>query len=109
MSAALSTMAAGCVYSGNYRISRNYFRLKPGEVYHYDPTDPYLNPKTSLPYAHAVMMVGSGLEVTKLVNGGIMKKQVHLNFQNSAGDLFGDKGFGKVGSNSVRSLYRMTV
>ncbi|KAM0897287.1 hypothetical protein ACQ4PT_022651 [Festuca glaucescens] len=106
MGSALISLAAGNVYVGTYRVSRNYFSLKPGEVYHYDRTIPYLNPRSSLPYAHAVMMIGSGTELTKLSNQG---RKVHLNFQNSSGNLFGDNGFGKVGSSSVRSLHRITV
>jgi senataxin len=106
MGSALISLDAGNVFVGNYRVSWNYFSLKPGEVYHYDGTIPYLNPRSSLSYAHAVMMIGSGTELTKLSNQG---RKVHLNFQNSSGNLFGDNGFGKVGSSSVRSLYRITV
>ncbi|KAM0915363.1 hypothetical protein ACQ4PT_010903 [Festuca glaucescens] len=99
MRIALATLDAGSVLAGNYRVSRNYFSLNPGEVYHYDSKMPYLSPRSSLPYAHAVMMIGSGTEVRK----------VHLNFQNSAGSLFGDNGFGKVGSSSVRGLHIIRV
>jgi senataxin len=106
MGTALSSLAAGNVFVGTYRVSRNYFSLKPGQVYHYDRRMPYLNPRSSLPYAHAVMMIGSGTELIKLPN---RERKIHLNFQNSAGNLFGENGFGKVGSSSVRSLYSITV
>ena len=102
----LCTLAAGNVFLGTYRKSHNYFYLKPGQVYHYDRTTPYLNPRSYMPYSHAVTMIGSGEEFAKSPN---RETKVHLNFQNNAGHLFGDNGFGKVGSSSERNLYRIIV
>jgi hypothetical protein len=109
---ALLAIRNGTVLSGYFRISRNYFYLKPGEIYHYDDTRPYLSPIYSLPASHVVMMIGSGVTntSTELPSEDLQKqKDIHLNFQNSAGKLFGDGGFGKIGSRSVRGLYQMKV
>ncbi|XP_037437517.1 uncharacterized protein LOC119304912 [Triticum dicoccoides] len=109
---AVRDVRAGTVFLIYFRISRNYFTLKPGEIYHYDATKAYVSPSFSIPASHVVMMIGSGDTAicTELPNGGTQcENSVHLNFQNSAGKLFGDDGFGKVGSSSVKGLYKITV
>lgn len=112
MSVAARAVVDGTVFLIHFRVSRNYFTLKPGEVYHFDANNAYLSPSSFIPASHAVMMIGSGDThiYTELPSGDIQhEKSVHVNFQNSAGKLFGDGGFGKIGSSSVRGLYQLTI
>ncbi|KAL6637249.1 hypothetical protein ACP70R_024821 [Stipagrostis hirtigluma subsp. patula] len=51
---------AGNIMIGTFRVSRNYFYLKPGETYKYDKSIPYIHAKSGLPGAHAVMVIGHG-------------------------------------------------
>ncbi|KAM0928933.1 hypothetical protein ACQ4PT_001913 [Festuca glaucescens] len=112
MDDAVLSIRNGTVLSDYFRISQNFFSLKPGQIYHYDKTKPYISLLYSIPASHVVMMIGSGVTdtSTELPSGDLQhEKDIHLNFQNSAGKMFGDGGFGKIGSRSVRGLYQMKV
>ncbi|VAH73396.1 unnamed protein product [Triticum turgidum subsp. durum] len=112
MSVAARAVVDGTFFLMHFKVSRNYFTLKPGQVYHFDANNAYLSPSFLIPASHAVMMIGSGDThiYTELPSGDIQhEKSVHVNFQNSAGKLLGDDGFGKIGSSSVRGLYQLTI
>uniref|UniRef100_A0A0E0MHP3 Uncharacterized protein n=1 Tax=Oryza punctata TaxID=4537 RepID=A0A0E0MHP3_ORYPU len=93
-----------------FRLSYNYFYLKPGEVYMYDETKPFIHPKSNLAATHALMMIGIGKkqskwnEKTKLP---VFRR--HMVMQNSEGKRFGMDGIGRISKNSVRGLYRIQV
>ncbi|GJN37103.1 hypothetical protein PR202_gb26027 [Eleusine coracana subsp. coracana] len=55
-----SLLDHGDIMVGTFRVSRNYFRLKPGEPYIYDKNIPYTHPKSGLPASHAAMVIGMG-------------------------------------------------
>ena len=52
---AVRDVRAGTVFLIYFRISRNYFTLKPGEIYHYDATKAYVSPSFSIPAEPAVV------------------------------------------------------
>ncbi|KAL6654461.1 hypothetical protein ACP70R_007926 [Stipagrostis hirtigluma subsp. patula] len=108
-----SLLEAGNIMIGTFRVSRNYFYLKPGETYKYDKSIPYIHAKSGLPGAHAVMVIGHGKqqpspEEAKGTSGqSILLRHVH--FQNSEGRRFGIDGFGRVFRCSLRGLYHVTL
>ncbi|KAM0883291.1 hypothetical protein ACQ4PT_031714 [Festuca glaucescens] len=95
---------AGNIMACNFCLSRNYFDLRPGEVYVYDRLCPYMHARSSMPVSHAVTVIGHGGQETRL-QGPVR----HVHFQNSEGKRSGDDGFGRVARDSVRGLYRLTV
>ncbi|TVU02630.1 hypothetical protein EJB05_51872, partial [Eragrostis curvula] len=95
----------GNVLIGTFKLSMNYFNLKPGEVYIYDKMKPFKHPKSGLTASHAVMMIGLGLTKTLRPN----KYFRHLGMQNSEGRLFGINGLGRVAKNSLKDLYRIEL
>ncbi|XP_052137433.1 uncharacterized protein LOC127755841 [Oryza glaberrima] len=101
------TVKDGKFLVAHFRISENYFSLRPGEIYHFDRHKPYLHPVSFLPASHAVMIIGLGKTMTKVKN--ILERSIHLNLQNSAGSLFGENGCGYVGLESIRGLYQLDI
>ncbi|TVU23816.1 hypothetical protein EJB05_26199, partial [Eragrostis curvula] len=89
----------GSIMVGHFRMSRNYYNLKPGQVYVDDKDQALLNPKSDQPASHAVMMIGIGRNVYFR----------HLGMQNSEGRIFGINGLGRVGKQSVEGLYRIKI
>ncbi|TVU03933.1 hypothetical protein EJB05_50512, partial [Eragrostis curvula] len=89
----------GSIMVGHFRMSRNYYNLKPGQVYVDDKDQALLNPKSDQPASHAVMMIGIG-------RNGYFR---HLGMQNSEGRIFGINGLGRVAKQSVEGLYRIKV
>jgi senataxin len=97
---------AGSIMACNFRLSRNYFRLKPGEVYVYDRRFPYIHPISDLPVSHAVTVIGHGGQPRPPPAEGQVR---HVHVQNSEGKRSGDDGFLRVARDSVRGLYRLTL
>jgi senataxin len=95
---------AGNIMACNFRLSRNYFDLRPGEVYVYDRLCSYIHARSGMPVSHAVTVIGHGGQETRL-QGPVR----HVHFQNSEGKRSGDDGFGRVARDLVRRLYRLTV
>lgn len=94
----------GNIMVGHFRLSWNYFTLKPDEVYAFNEKKAFIHPKSNLVASHAVMMVGIGHQQT-----GPKRFLRHMVMQNSEGKLFGINGIGRVRKNSVRGLYRLEV
>ncbi|TVU23829.1 hypothetical protein EJB05_26212, partial [Eragrostis curvula] len=99
----------GNIMVGRFRLSRNYYSLKPGEVYVYDADQQIYHPKSGLAASHGAMMIGSGRTQTKLKENGKPVYARHMVMQNSEGDLFGINGIGRVGKKTVTELYRIHV
>nr|TKW40193.1 hypothetical protein SEVIR_1G230100v2 [Setaria viridis] len=106
-----SLVEAGNIMIGTFRVSRNYFYLKPGETYVYDVSIPYIHPKSFLPASHAVMVIGHGKQPLTATAEGTSEaaRPRHVNIQNSYGRRFGVNGFGRVSRCSLRGLYKITV
>jgi senataxin len=107
-----SLVEAGNIMVGTFRVSRNYFYLKPGETYAYDASIPYIHPKSFLPASHAVMVIGHGKQPPTTTAEGTSEAACwprHVNFQNSYGRRFGVNGFGRLARRSLRQLYKITV
>ncbi|KAL6907869.1 hypothetical protein ACP4OV_002039 [Aristida adscensionis] len=92
----------GGIMVGHFRLSRNYYSLKPRQVYVFDKNMPIMHPQSDLVAAHAVMMIGIGHRPT---SPGRFTR--HMAIQNSEGELFGINGIGKVGKKTVQGLYRI--
>nr|XP_025877501.1 helicase sen1 [Oryza sativa Japonica Group] len=101
------TVKDGKILVGHFHMSENFFSLRPGEIYHYDRQKPYLNPVSSLQASHAVMIIGSGVTMTKVKKR--IQCAIHLSLQNSAGRLVGENGCGYVGLESIRGLYQLDI
>uniref|UniRef100_A0A0E0BLQ3 DNA2/NAM7 helicase-like C-terminal domain-containing protein n=1 Tax=Oryza glumipatula TaxID=40148 RepID=A0A0E0BLQ3_9ORYZ len=101
------TVKDGKILVGHFHMSENFFSLRPGDIYHYDRQKPYLNPVSSLQASHAVMIIGSGVTMTKVKKR--LQCAIHLSLQNSAGRLFGENGCGYVGLESIRGLYQLDI
>jgi senataxin len=97
---------AGSIMACNFRLSRNYFRLRPGDVYVYDSRFPYIHPISGLPVSHAAMVIGHGGQQQPPPAKGPVR---HVHIQNSEGERFGDDGFGRVDRDTVHGLYRLTL
>jgi senataxin len=112
-----AVLKRGNIMPSSFRISRNYFYLRPGEVYSYDEKLPYIHSKTDLRASHAVMTIGTGHEddQTEVGNEDAQvetqetKKLRHIVMQNSEGNLFGVDGKGRVDQNSIRQLCLLKV
>ncbi|TVT98821.1 hypothetical protein EJB05_55850, partial [Eragrostis curvula] len=94
----------GGIMVGHFRMSQNYYNLKPGQVYVYDKDQALLNPKSDQPASHAVMMIGIGR--SKTVLDGYFR---HMAMQSSEGRIFGINGLGRVAKTSVEGLYWIKV
>lgn len=86
----------------HFRVSWNFFYLRPGEIYQYDEKTPIIHAKSGLPASHAVMMLGTG-------RGPNPDPQRHVLIQNSEGVLFGIGGVGKVSRDSVKGVYQIII
>lgn len=104
-----SLVEKGAILIGTFRLSRNYFHLRPGEPYVYDKTIPYIHPKSGLAASHYAMVVGPGKPPSPLEGTGKLPCSRHVHIQNSEGKRFGINGFGRVSRCSLRGLYRITV
>uniref|UniRef100_K3YL01 Uncharacterized protein n=1 Tax=Setaria italica TaxID=4555 RepID=K3YL01_SETIT len=98
-------MEEGNMMVGHFLLSRNYFSLKPGQVYVFDKEKPFLHPKSGMAVSHAVMMIGVGHQPTA-ASGQL---EHHMVLQNSEGRLFGINGIGKVCKKDVDGLYLIKV
>ncbi|KAF0896794.1 hypothetical protein E2562_028092 [Oryza meyeriana var. granulata] len=89
-----SLLEAGNIMVGHFRVSRNYFYLKPGEIYMYDKTRPYIHAKSNLPVSHAVMVIGDGRKPMAPAANGTSQPlyNEHVMIQNSEGKRFGIDG-----------------
>ncbi|KAL6654575.1 hypothetical protein ACP70R_008040 [Stipagrostis hirtigluma subsp. patula] len=94
----------GGIMVGYFRLSRNYYSLRPNQVYVFDEERPIIHPKSELVASHVVMMIGIGHRQT-----GVRRFSRHMAMQNSEGKVFGINGFGRVGKKTVRGLYRIEV
>lgn len=102
----------GNILVGRFKLSRNYYSLKPGQVYVYDKDKQIFHPKSGLPASHGVMIMGVGRRQTRWSEMTGSRKPVYTNhmvMQNSEGNMFGINGIGRVGKNSVMELYRIYV
>lgn len=99
-------LRSACMMACYFRVSPNFFYLKPGDCYEYDEKNPYIHPKSGLPVSHAVMGIGFGMLPSPVPKG---KTQTTIIFQNSAGSVFGFDGIGKVRKQSVRGAYIMNA
>uniref|UniRef100_A0A0E0J507 DNA2/NAM7 helicase-like C-terminal domain-containing protein n=1 Tax=Oryza nivara TaxID=4536 RepID=A0A0E0J507_ORYNI len=106
----LRSIEDGNVMVGCFRLSYNYFYLKPGEVYWYDKSKPYVHSRSNLPAAHAVMVIGHGKRMMDR-GGGTSNNVVrrHVVIQNSEGKRFGFDGTGRVLRRSLTHLYQMKI
>ncbi|KAL6599627.1 hypothetical protein ACP70R_045764 [Stipagrostis hirtigluma subsp. patula] len=107
-----SLLEAGNIMVGTFRVSRNYFHLKPGEPYMYDKRFPYIHAKSCLPVAHAVMVIGHGKQTPLEEVKGTSEQSIllrHVHIQNSEGRRFGIDGFGRVLRRSLRGLYHVSL
>ncbi|TVT97390.1 hypothetical protein EJB05_57389, partial [Eragrostis curvula] len=105
-----SLLECGDIMIGTFRLSRNYFRLRPGEPYVYQKNIPYIHPKSGLPVSHSAMVVGHGKQPSPLESTSTEPPRLHhVNIQNSEGKRFGVNGFGRVTRGSLRGLYRITL
>ncbi|GJN25755.1 hypothetical protein PR202_gb13625 [Eleusine coracana subsp. coracana] len=95
----------GNILVGSFRLSMNYYNLRPGEVYVYDEKKPIKHPKSNLLASHAVMMIGIGYAKIPCP----MSYFRHMCMQNSEGQLFGINGLGRVAKNSVTALYQIEL
>lgn len=77
----------GNVMVGHFRLSWNYFTLKPSEVYAFDDKKAFIHPKSNLVASHAVMTVGNGHR-----NTAPKRFFRYMVMQNSEGKLFGIEG-----------------
>ncbi|KAK3120638.1 hypothetical protein QOZ80_9AG0691280 [Eleusine coracana subsp. coracana] len=103
-------LEAGNIMVGRFLLSRNFYNLKPGEVYVHDKNMQLFHPKSGLPASHGVMRVSIGRRQTSLVKEtGKPKYTSHMVMQNSESELFGINGIGRVGKKTVLDLYRITV
>ncbi|TVU40495.1 hypothetical protein EJB05_13962, partial [Eragrostis curvula] len=94
----------------HFRLSRNYFYLKPKEPYWDDETKPFISSKTLKLASHAVMTIGDGKRTIHPANSsGKTSVRRHVDFQNSEGKRFGIDGLGKVLRRSVRGMYEMKI
>ncbi|CAO2144958.1 unnamed protein product [Urochloa humidicola] len=62
--AVTARLEEGGILIGHFMLSRNYYRLRPGEVYVYDPDTAIRHPISGLPASHAAMMIGIGHQQT---------------------------------------------
>uniref|UniRef100_J3N9W9 Uncharacterized protein n=1 Tax=Oryza brachyantha TaxID=4533 RepID=J3N9W9_ORYBR len=107
-----SLLEAGNIMVGYFRVSRNYFYLKPGEIYMYDKTRPYIHAKSNLPVSHAVMVIGDGRKPTASAaneTSQLPTYNEHVMIQNSEGKRFGIDGLGRVDKPTLRRLYKITL
>jgi senataxin len=96
-------LRSGRMLACHFRLSTNYFYLKPGECYEFDETKAYIHPISDMPASHAVM--GTGFGVLPSVSRG--KQLAHVTMQNSEGLRFGYDGSGTVMRQSLRGAYTM--
>uniref|UniRef100_A0A0E0MXI3 DNA2/NAM7 helicase-like C-terminal domain-containing protein n=1 Tax=Oryza rufipogon TaxID=4529 RepID=A0A0E0MXI3_ORYRU len=61
-----NTVKNGKFPVAHFRMSENFFSLRPGEIGHYDYQKPYLHPVCSLLASHAVMIIGSAMTMTEV-------------------------------------------
>uniref|UniRef100_A0A0E0FMN3 Uncharacterized protein n=1 Tax=Oryza nivara TaxID=4536 RepID=A0A0E0FMN3_ORYNI len=61
-----NTVKNGKLPVAHFRMSENFFSLRPGEIGHYDYQKPYLHPVSSLLASHAVMIIGSAMTMTEV-------------------------------------------
>lgn len=105
-------MEKGGILIGRFMLSRNYYRLRPGEVYVYDPETAIMHPISGKPASHAAMMIGIGDRPT----ADPQCLAYHMVMQNSLGKQFGINGIGRVGikgnvekEQTLRGLYWIEV
>ncbi|XP_066162015.1 uncharacterized protein [Oryza sativa Japonica Group] len=106
----LRSIEDGNVMVGCFRLSYNYFYLKPGEVYWYDKSKPYVHSRSNLPAAHAVMVIGHGKRMMDRGEGtsnNVVRR--HVVIQNSEGKRFGFDGTRRVLRRSLTHLYQMKI
>lgn len=87
-------MEKGSIMIGRFMLSRNYYRLRPGEVYVYNPETAIMHPISGKPASHAAMMIGVGDRQTADPECLLAH---HMVMQNSLGKQFGIDGIGRVG------------
>lgn len=103
-------LKAGSVMVGRFLLSRNFYSLKPGQVYVFDESKQLYHPRSGLVASHGVMMMGIGRRQTGTAEKtGKPKYARHMAMQNSEGELFGINGTGRVGKKTVLDLYRIEV
>uniref|UniRef100_A0A0D3EPS5 DNA2/NAM7 helicase-like C-terminal domain-containing protein n=1 Tax=Oryza barthii TaxID=65489 RepID=A0A0D3EPS5_9ORYZ len=61
-----NTVKNGKFPVAHFRMSENFFSLRPGEIGHYDYQKPYLHLVSSLLASHAVMIIGSAMTMTEV-------------------------------------------
>ncbi|OEL15430.1 hypothetical protein BAE44_0023551, partial [Dichanthelium oligosanthes] len=95
----------GNIMVGPFRLSLNYFTLKPGQVYVFDEKKAYIHPMSNLVASHAVMMVGTR-------HCWIAPKRFlwYIVMQNSLGEAVLDRWHRQgVAKNTIQGLYRLEV
>ncbi|OEL37297.1 hypothetical protein BAE44_0001684 [Dichanthelium oligosanthes] len=80
----------------HFRVSWNYFSLRPGEEYAFDPERPMIHPKSDLVAGHAAMTIGVGHGQSTNAD-----QYQHMVIQNSLGKLFGIDGIGSIRINDT--------
>lgn len=106
-----SLLDHGNIMIGTFRLSRNYFHLKPGEPYIYDKKLPYIHARSGLPASHSVMVIGHGKQPLPLEEGTSIEPPClrHVHIQNSEGKRFGVDGFGRISRASLSGLYWISL
>ncbi|TVU02615.1 hypothetical protein EJB05_29700 [Eragrostis curvula] len=99
-------LKTGKVMIGNFRLSRNFFNLNPRKVYEFNARRPVVNPKNKLVRSHAIMFVGV---LPSESSENEIAEQSELVYQNSAGKLFGEGGFGIVKFSSAKGFYQLIL
>lgn len=91
----------GNILVGSFRLSMNYYKLRPGEIYVYDEKKPIKHPKSNLTASHAVMMIGIGQSKNP--------RYCFMGMQNSEGQRFGINGLGRVAVKSIKDLFQIEL
>ncbi|KAL6641397.1 hypothetical protein ACP70R_019578 [Stipagrostis hirtigluma subsp. patula] len=87
----------GHVLVGTFRISTNYMKLKPGDIYTYNKKNP--SRIDGRICSHAVAIIGYG------ERGGVW----YFIYQNSGGEGWGEKGIGRVNMESITHLVHVKL
>ncbi|KAL6846808.1 hypothetical protein ACP4OV_024256 [Aristida adscensionis] len=94
----------GKAFIGTFKMSLNYIRYKPGDIYEFKLEKPILAPLSNQPTSHAVMIVGGTEPIDEMPLG-----DRHLVMQNSQGTYFGHNGIGRVKCSSINNLYQINL
>jgi C1A family cysteine protease len=88
------------VLVGIFGITKGYFSLKPGDVYHAPLDSAFETNAAGNKLTHAVVIVGYGVSP---------EGESYYAFQNSYGPDWGNGGFGMVTCRSIQQLYSAEV